>query len=120
MSRRLERVNQLIREEISILLQRQIKDPRLSGFITVTRVSTSSDLGHAKVFISVMGDEEEKREALEALTKASGFMRRALRQQLTLRYIPELNFYYDDSIEQGAHVLELISQISDREDNGKG
>ena len=120
MSRRLERLNHLIREEISELLQRQVKDPRLSGFITVTRVSTSSDLSHAKVFISIMGDEREKREALEALANASGFLRRELGPRLTLRYIPELSFHRDDSIEQGAHVLELISQVSSPEDNGKG
>lgn len=120
MSRRLERVNHLIREEISLLLQRQVKDPRLSGFITVTRVSTSADLGHAKVYISIMGDEAEKKEIMETLAKASGFLRRSLREQLTLRYIPELHFHRDDSIEQGAHVLELISQVSNPENSGKG
>lgn len=120
MSRRLERVNHLIREEISTLLQRQVKDPRLGGFITVTRVSTSADLSHAKVFISVMGDEREKKEAMEALAKASGFLRRELRPSLTMRRIPELNFCHDDSIEQGAHILDLISQVNNPEDNTKG
>ena len=120
MSRRLERINHTMRAEISTLLQRQVKDPRLSGFITITRVSTSSDLSHAKVFISVMGTEEEKKEALKALDSASGFLRRELRPRLTIRRIPELIFCKDDSIEQGAHVLELISQISNPEDNGKG
>ena len=120
MSRRLERVNHLIREEISELLQRQVKDPRLGGFISVTKVSTSPDLSHANVFISIMGDEREKREALEALTKASGFLRRELSPKLTLRRIPELSFHLDDSIEKGAHVLELISHVNNPENNGKG
>lgn len=120
MSRRLERVNHLIREEISVLLQRQVRDPRLGGFVTVTRVSTSPDLSHAKVFISIMGDERDKKEALEALAKASGFLRRELSPRLTLRRIPELSFCRDDSIEQGAHVLELISQVSDPENGEKG
>jgi len=91
----------------------------LGGFVTVTRVSTSPDLSHAKVFISVMGDEGEKKEALEALVKASGFIRRELHPRLTLRRIPELSFHRDDSIEQGAHILELISQVVDHEDGEK-
>ncbi len=115
MNRRIERVNHLIRQEISELLQRQVKDPRLSGFITVIRVSTSSDLSHAKVFISVMGDEEEKKEALQALTVASGFFRRELSRRLRLRRFPELSFHRDDSIDEGAHVLQLISESTTSE-----
>ena len=75
MSRRIERVNSLIRQEISQLLQREVKDPRLARFVTVTQVSTSPDLRYAKVLVSVMGSEEEKKEVLETLTAACGFLR---------------------------------------------
>ena len=108
MGRRTERINHLLREEISDLLRRNVNDPRLGGFITVTRVSTSSDLSQAKVFVSILGSEDEKQEALKTLTSASSFFLRELRRRLSMRYIPELNFCRDDTIEQGAHVLELI------------
>ncbi len=120
MSRRIERVNNLIRQEISELLQRQVKDPRLGGFVTVTQVSTSPDLRHAKIFISIIGTEEEKEEALEAFAVASGFLRKELGARLRLRRSPELSFHYDDSIDQGTHVLQLISQIATDVTGGEG
>ena len=116
MSRRTERLNHLIQEELSELLQRQVKDPRLGGFVTVTGVSTSSDLRHAKIFISIMGVEEEKGDAMEALANASGFLRRELGTRLRLRYNPELSFQRDDSIEHASHILELISRVTGNEE----
>jgi len=112
MAHRIERVNSLIRQEISELLQRQVKDPRLSNFIAVTEVSTSADLKYAKVFISRIGSEEEKQETLSALASASGFFRRELARRLKLRYIPELSFQQDDSIERGDHLLKLIDGVT--------
>ena len=112
MAHRIERVNSLIRQEISELLRRQVKDPRLGNLISITSVSTSSDLRHAKVFISRIGNEEEKQEALSVLTAASGFFRRELAQRLRLRRIPELSFQRDDSIERGEHLLQLIDEVS--------
>ena len=112
MAHRIERVNNLIRHEISELLQRQVKDPRLSKFIAVTEVSTSPDLRYAKVFVSCMGGGEEKRETLSGLAAASGFFRNQLARRLRLRRIPELNFQWDDSIERGAHLLQLIDSVS--------
>ena len=112
MSHRIERVNNLIRQEISALLQHQVKDPRLGSFVTVTDVSTSADLKHAKVFVSQMGSKGEKKEILNALATASGFFRNELAKHLRLRRIPELSFQWDDSIERGAHLLELIDQHS--------
>ncbi|MFC1999397.1 30S ribosome-binding factor RbfA [Chloroflexota bacterium] len=120
MSRRVERVNNLIRQEICELLWREVKDPRLGGFVTVTRVSTSADFRHAKVYISTMGVEEEAKEVLGALTGASGFLRREISKRLELRRIPELSFHYDDSIGQGSQVLELISRVSGTEAGAKG
>jgi ribosome-binding factor A len=109
---RIERVNNLIRQEISQLLQRQVKDPRLGGFVAVTEVSTSPDLRYAKVFVSCMGSEEDKQEMLSGLLAASGFFRNKLAKRLRLRRIPELSFHWDDSIERGTHLLQLIDEVS--------
>jgi len=116
MAHRIERVNNLIRHEISELLQRQVKDPRLGSFVAVTGVSTSPDLRYAKIFVSRIGSEEEKQETLSVLTAASGFFRNELAKRLKLRHIPELSFQWDDSIERGAHLLELIDQVSTDDD----
>jgi len=111
MSHRIERVNNLIRQEISELLQRQVKDPRLANFVAITQVYTSADLKYAKVFVSHMGSEAEKKETLSGLVAASGFFRKEMAKRLRLRHIPELSFQWDDSIERGAHLLELIDQV---------
>jgi len=112
MAHRIERINSLIRQEISQLLQRQVKDPRLGNFIAVTEVSTSADLKHAKVFVSRIGSEEEKQETLSVLTAASGFFRKELASRLKLRSTPELSFQWDDSIERGNHLLQLIDELT--------
>jgi len=109
---RIERVNQLIRQEISELLRREVKDPRLNRFVSITEVETSSDLKYAKVFVSCLGSDEEIKEVLSTLKTASGFLHNELTKRLTLRHIPELDFRWDDSIEKGARILELIDMIS--------
>ena len=114
---RIERLNSLIRQEISELLQSQVKDPRLGSLVTVTEVSASLDLRHAKVFISRICSEEEKQETLKALIAASGFFRKELTKRLKLRRVPELSFRWDDSIERGAHILQLIDEISAGKDS---
>ncbi len=111
MAYRIERVNSMIRQEISELLQRQVKDPRLGGFVTVTSVTATPDLKHAKVFVSCLGDKEEKEKILNVLTAASGFFRNELAKRIKLRSIPDLSFRWDDSIERGAYLLELIDKI---------
>jgi len=112
MTRRIERVNNLIRQEISELLQRQVKDPRLGSFVAVTEVSTSPDLRYAKIFISRISSGEVKQETLSVLAAASGFFRKEMAKRLKLRRIPELSFQWDDSIERGAHLLKLIDEVS--------
>ena len=94
--KRLDRVNQLIKEEVSMLLQRELKDPRL-GFVTVTEVDTAKDLRQAKVFVSVLGGDEQWKASMAALTSARGFVRNWLRQHLDLRVTPELVFHPDRS-----------------------
>ena len=112
MTHRIERVNNLIRQEVCELLQRQVKDPRLGDFVVVTGVFTSSDLKHAKIFVSQIGSKQEKQETLSALEAASGFFRNELSRRLKLRRIPELSFQWDDSIERGTHLLELIDKVT--------
>ena len=116
MAHRVERLNSLIRQEISQLLQRQVKDPRLGNFIAVTEVAISADLKHAKVFVSCIGGEENKQETLSVLTAASGFFRSELAGRLNIRYVPELSFHWDDSIERGDHLLQLIDEVSPGKD----
>ena len=115
MSHRILRINQLIRQEISDLLQSQVKDPRLGTFVAITEVSTSQDLKYAKVFVSFIGTREEKQKTLEVLAAASGFFRRKLTKNLKLRRVPELSFHWDDSIERGDHLMRLIDRISSKE-----
>jgi ribosome-binding factor A len=112
MSHRIARVNHLIRQEVSELLQRQVKDPRLDCFIAVTDVVTSPDMKYAKVFVSRICDDEEKKKTLSALSAASGFLHRELVKRLRMRIVPELIFEWDDSIARGSRVLELLDRVS--------
>jgi ribosome-binding factor A len=113
--KRLDRVNQLIKEEISTLLQRELKDPRL-GFVTVTEVETSKDLRLAKVFVSVLGDDRQWAASLAALTSARGFVRNWLRQNLDLRVTPEVDFRPDRSMEHAAKIQSLLKQVQDTQE----
>jgi ribosome-binding factor A len=108
--KRLDRVNQLIKEEISLLLQRELKDPRL-GFVSVTDVETSKDLRQAKVYVSVLGGDEQWKASMAALTSARGFIRNWLRQHLDLRVTPELDFRPDHSMEHAAKIQALLRDL---------
>jgi ribosome-binding factor A len=110
MTRRTERINDLLREEISDLVRLEVKDPRVGGLISITEVDTSPDLRHAKVFVSVLGRDEERRNTMDALRAASNFLQRELRKRLTIRRIPELIFLADDSLARGARILSLIEE----------
>jgi ribosome-binding factor A len=112
MTRRTERLNSVIQQEISQLLREQVNDPRLSSLISITRVSTSPDLRHTKVFVSTIGDNVDKEEILEGFTAASGFLRSQLATRLQLKHMPELSFHFDDSIERAARVLQLIDEVA--------
>lgn len=120
MSRRTERVAHLIREEISDVLRREVDDPRLKtgALISVTDVEVSTDLRHARVFISVLGSEQEMQDVLAALNGAEGFIRRALGPRLDLRYLPEIHFYADDSLRRGARIDALLQAIRREKEAG--
>ena len=111
---RQEKLGELIAVEISDLLRNRVKDPRV-GFASITRVEVSGDFRHARIFVSVMGDPEEQRETMKALKHAAGFLRHELATRLTLRYMPELDFRLDTSIEKGAQILNLIRQVEEEE-----
>ena len=104
---RIGRINEEIQKELSALL-RTLKDPRVQGgMVTVTHVDTTTDLRYAKVFVSVL-DKAQEKDVVKGLKSAAGYLRRELGATLRLRYTPELQFVADDSIEYGAHILEML------------
>ncbi|MBI2861306.1 MAG: 30S ribosome-binding factor RbfA [Chloroflexi bacterium] len=109
--RRRARLNVLLREEISLMLQREIKDPRLSRLITIIAAEISPDLAQARVYVSVMGTANEKQESLAALQHAKGFFRRELGDRIRLRRSPELNFLLDESLERGDHIIQQLREL---------
>jgi ribosome-binding factor A len=108
--KRSTRLGELLLAEISDLVVRHLKDPRL-GFVTFTRVELSDDLRHAKVFASILGSEPEKARTLQGLASATGYIRRHLGRILRLRYTPELTFLIDESMEHGAKIAQLLRQL---------
>ena len=105
-SNRIGRINEEIQREMSSLI-RTVKDPRVSGLISVTSVDTTPDLKFCKLYISVL-DKSDVNQVLKGLKSASGYLRRELGRTLNLRNTPELTFVRDDSIDQGAHILEML------------
>lgn len=114
---RVGRVGEQIKKELSQIIQTDVKDPRV-GFITVTAVDVTNDLSQAKVFLSVLGTEDEKDESLKALAKATGFIRSELGKRIRLRKVPELLFKMDTSIDYSSRIESLIQQIN-KENNSE-
>ncbi len=110
MSQRTERIDELLRQEIGKALESELSDPRI-GFVTVTNVETSSDLSHAKVWVSVIGSEDERKETLSALRRAMPYVRHGLSSKIRMRRIPELDVRLDDSIDRGTRILHLLDEI---------
>ena len=105
------RINEEVRKEISVLIRDEIKDARLTAMISVTAVKVTKDLRYAKVYVSIFAkNEEEKKENLEALKSAAGFVRREIAQRINLRYSPQILFEIDDSIDYGMKIDSLIEQ----------
>ena len=103
---RMGRINEEIQRELASLIP-SVKDPRVTGMISVTAVETTPDLKYAKIFISVL-DKSDSAQVLKGLKSASGWLRRELGRSLNLRYTPELSFVRDDSIDKGAHILDML------------
>ena len=109
-SNRIGRINDEIQKELSTLF-RSVKDPRVSGtLLTITHVDTTSDLRYARIYVSAM-DKTDEKDFLKGLKSASGYLRRELGQRMGLRYTPELQFFPDDSIAYGAHILDMLNHV---------
>jgi ribosome-binding factor A len=111
-SHHIERVNTLIRRELSELIQHELRDPRLDEFVSVTEVETSPDLKTAKVYVSTMSGQQHKDRILSILSAAAGFLRTGVAQKTRLRYTPELIFMWDNSIEHGEKIQRLIDEVT--------
>jgi ribosome-binding factor A len=111
MSRRTDRINEQLREEISMLLTRQIKDPRLNAVISITRVVSSGDLRSARVYISVMGNQETKQAAMAGIQSAASFLRRELRDRINMKHTPFLSYELDTSLDEADQLLRLMNRV---------
>ena len=109
--RRSERVAEGIREEVATFLAEDAKDPRIIGLVTVTGVDVTRDLRHAKVFVSVMGSDEERQATLEGLDSAASHLRARIGRALRLRVAPEITFRYDDSVARAAKIEALLAEL---------
>ena len=115
-SNRISRINEEIQRELSEQF-RLLKDPRVSqtGMVSITRVDTTGDLRYARIYVSAL-DKSQEKEVLKGLKSAAGFLRRELGRSLQLRYTPELQFVADDSIQHGAHILEVLRQVEQQDE----
>ena len=112
MSVRQERVQSQMVQEISDIIRKELRDPRL-GFVTLTGAEISRDLRHAKVFVSVLGDNEARKQALKALNGAAGLVRGEFARRARLRVAPEITFHFDEGIERGQHIFDLLHSVED-------
>ncbi len=113
MKRRTERVNDLLRQELDSLLRREAKDPRLDSIWSITDVEVSGDLRHAKVFVSVLGTDEEAETTLAGMNAARNYLRRELSHRLnTMHHVPEINFRRDTSIERGVRMGAMLDELA--------
>lgn len=109
---RTDRLNSLLKEVISDVIRKDVRNPRVVELVTVTRVQITKDLRHAKVYISVIGAEQDKVETIEALNSAAGFIAVQASHQVVMRYFPELVFKLDDSVEKHMRIEELLNKLS--------
>lgn len=117
MTQRTDRIDELIRQEIGAIVARDVADPRI-GFVTITDVETAPDLSHAKVWVSFIGSDEERKVAMGALRRAMPFIRHELGQRLRIRRIPELHLQADETLVRGTRVLQLLNELRDGADPG--
>ena len=107
---RVEKLQELIKQEISQIILKELKDPRI-GFVTVTKVSVTGDLREAKVYVSLMGSDESVQECWQGLNSSLGFIRREIGQRIRLRFAPIISLHIDKSLDYSAHILKLLQQI---------
>ena len=112
---RIERINGLLQHAIGTVVSNELNDPTVSSMISVTRVSSAGDLSNAKVYVSVVGDQHEKKRTVKALNSASGYIHRLLRPRLDMKRVPRPQFILDESIEQSAQMSALIDKVIDQD-----
>ena len=111
MNIKIERINHMIMEEVSKILMLEVKDDDIK-FVTVTDCDTSNDLSHCKIYVTVL-EQEKKEETLKALNNASSFIRGELAKRIEIRHIPELKFFYDESVSYGEHIDKIIDKLNE-------
>lgn len=113
------RINEEVKKVVSSIIQNDIKDPRLSSniLISVTRVEVTKDLGYATVFVSILGNDEEKEQCIKILKKSAGFIRRGVGREVKLRVTPEILIQLDNSIEHGMHINDILQKIKKTGEN---
>jgi len=111
MDYREQRVRELIMREVSLIIQREVKDPRLPGILTITNAKVSKDLQHATIYFTMIGDELIRKRAKEALDSAANFIRGLLMERVELRYVPRLTFFFDETIDHAARMDEIFKKI---------
>ena len=115
---RIEKVQELMKQEISQIILQELKDPRI-GFVTVTSVACTEDLREAKIYISVMGDEKKARDTLHGLESSLGFVRREIGKRIRLRFTPEISFALDTSLNYSDHIQRLLNEIHEEKPVGE-
>ena len=115
---RMRRVDEAMRAVLSDAIAKDLKDPRI-GFVTVTGVKTSPDLRHARVYVSVLGNDPERAASIDGLRSAHGFLQKRLAGELTLKHTPSLTFEYDDSVDRGMRISELLDAHQPEESNDR-
>lgn len=118
MSRRLSRVEEACKEELSEILQREIKDPRI-GFVTITELKLTADLRHARVFVSTLGSAEESEQTLAGLRSARGYLRFRLGKHLRLKYLPEIEFVHEHVAEEALRLDEIMRKVDEHQEDGE-
>ena len=114
---RTDRISEEMKKELSHIIQNELKDPRLDVMISVVHVDVTNDLSYAKVYVSVLADDDKKNEAIKGLKSAAGFVRKEIGRRMNLRHTPEILFEKDNSIEYGAHMAELIKKTVENDEN---
>ena len=110
MTTRQNKMRELLKEEVSEILRREIKDPRL-GFFTVIDAEITSDFHHAKVFVSILGTEEERKQSMDVLKHAQHFVRQEFGKRVRMKVLPDIQFYHDETVDKGMRIFELLEEI---------
>lgn len=115
---RIDRISEQVRREVDRIIREDLSDPRIQGTYSVTRADVTRDLRYAKIYVSIL-EEENRKSMMDALKKAAGFVRHQLGEQMIIRYAPEILFELDNNIEYGIHIASVLKQVQAEEDAGE-